>query len=108
VHLSYHHDEDEALRIAHDQWRTNVFGPPLCWDLELPEIFDQAAGQVPPEAMPEAVRISSDPGRHAAWLQEYADLGFNEVYLHHVGKEQGEFLDVFGSKVLPQLGVTAR
>ena len=25
VHLSWAPDEDEALRIAHDQWRTNVF-----------------------------------------------------------------------------------
>ena len=23
--------------IAHDQWRTNVFDPPMCWDLETPE-----------------------------------------------------------------------
>ena len=104
VHLSYHPDEDEALRIAHDQWRTNVFGPPLCWDLELPEVFDQAAAQVPPQAMPDAVRISSDPGRHAAWLQEYADLGFDEIYL---GQEQDELSEVFGAKVLPQLGVDA-
>jgi probable non-F420 flavinoid oxidoreductase len=107
VHLSYHDDESEALRIAHDQWRSNVFGPPLCWDLELPQIFDQAAASIPPEAMHDAVRISSDPSQHAAWLQEYADLGFDEIYLHHVGQEQRNFVDVFGAKVLPQLEVTA-
>lgn len=107
VHLSYHPDEDEAVRIAHHQWRTNVFAPPLCWDLEMAEIFDQAAERVPPEAMPDAVRISSDPSRHAAWLQEYADLGFDEIYLHHVGQDQREFVDVFGAKVLPQLEASA-
>jgi probable non-F420 flavinoid oxidoreductase len=106
VHLSYAPDEDEALRIAHDQWRTNVFAPPLCWDLELVQHFDQAARHVPPEAMRDVVRISSDPARHTAWLQEYADLGFDEIYLHHVGQSQREFIDVFGSKVLPQLEVT--
>jgi len=106
VHLSYHSDEEEALRIAHEQWRTNVFGPPLSWDLETVEQFDEAAAHVRPEDMRAHVRISSDPGRHAAWLQEYADLGFDAIYLHHVGREQREFVDVFGSKVLPRLEVT--
>jgi probable non-F420 flavinoid oxidoreductase len=103
VHLSYAPDEEEALRIAYDQWRSNVFGPPVSWDLELVEHFDEASRLIPPEAMREVVRVSADPGRHAAWLQEYADLGFEEIYLHHVGKRQQEFIEVFGAKVLPQL-----
>ena len=42
-------NEEEALRIAHDQWRTNVFAPPLCWDLATVEQFDEAARHVRPE-----------------------------------------------------------
>jgi probable non-F420 flavinoid oxidoreductase len=106
VHLSYASDDDEALRIAHEQWRTNVFPPPFCWDTETVESFDLAARHVPPEAMHQTVRISSDPGRHAEWLNQYAELGFDAIYLHHVGQEQSEFIDVFGAKVLPQLEVT--
>jgi alkanesulfonate monooxygenase SsuD/methylene tetrahydromethanopterin reductase-like flavin-dependent oxidoreductase (luciferase family) len=34
VHLSWAPSEEEALRLAHEQWRTNVFPPPTCWDLE--------------------------------------------------------------------------
>jgi len=103
VHVSYAADDEEALRIAHDQWRTNVFAPPVCWDLEMVDHFEEVAKHVPPEAMHDVVRISADPARHAAWLQEYADLGFDEIMVHHVGQEQDEFLDVFGGKVLPQL-----
>ncbi|TDO50659.1 putative non-F420 flavinoid oxidoreductase [Kribbella sp. VKM Ac-2527] len=106
VHLSYASDDDEALRIAHEQWRTNVFPPPFCWDTETVESFDLAARHVPPEAMHHTVRISSDPGRHAEWLNQYAELGYDAIYLHHVGQEQSEFIDVFGTKVLPQLEVT--
>ncbi|MDP3894350.1 TIGR03885 family FMN-dependent LLM class oxidoreductase [Nocardioides sp.] len=108
VHLSYHPDADEALRLAHDQWRSNLFAPPFPWDVETPELFDQASERVLPAEMHEVVRISAEPQQHAAWLQEYADLGFDEIYLHHVGKEQSEFIDVFGAKVLPQLEVTSR
>src|SRR4051812_37156032 len=93
VHISYHPDEDEAVRIAHEQWRTNVFAPPFCWDTDSAEAFDQAAEHVRPDAMRQAVRISSDPGRHADWLQSYADLGFDATYVHHVGREQSEFVD---------------
>ncbi|GAB7193050.1 TIGR03885 family FMN-dependent LLM class oxidoreductase [Kineococcus sp. NUM-3379] len=108
VHVSYAADEDTALAIAHDQWRTNVFQPPVCWDLDTPHAFDEAAKHVPPEALRESVLVSSDPGRLTAWLHELIEVGFDEVYLHHVGKEQDEFVDVFGTKVLPQLGVTPR
>jgi alkanesulfonate monooxygenase SsuD/methylene tetrahydromethanopterin reductase-like flavin-dependent oxidoreductase (luciferase family) len=108
VHLSYAGDEDTALRIAHDQWRTNVFAPPLCWDIDSVETFDEAAKHVPAEAMRDSVQISADPDRHAAWLQDLAEIGFDEIYLHHVGQEQQEFLDVFGAKVLPQLDVTPK
>jgi len=106
VHLSYAGDDGSALAIAHQQWRTNVFAPPLCWDVDSVETFDEAAKHVPPEAMRDAVLVSADPGRHAAWLQELVELGFDEIYLHHVGQEQREFLEVFGHKVLPQLDVT--
>ena len=43
--------------------------------------------------------------QHAAWIEEYASLGFDEIYLHQVGVEQRGFLDAFGEHVLPQLDV---
>jgi probable non-F420 flavinoid oxidoreductase len=103
VHLSWAPTEEEALRIAHDQWRTNVFAPPLCWDLPTVEQFDQAAKYVRPEDLDGAVLISSDLGRHAEWIAELAELGFEAIYLHHVGKEQRPFIEAFGEHVLPRL-----
>jgi probable non-F420 flavinoid oxidoreductase len=107
VHLSYAAVEDDALRIAHEQWRTNVFGPPVAWDVETAEILDAVSEYVPPHAMRDHVLISSDLGQHATWLDDLADLGFDALYLHHVGKEQHEFIDAFGDRVLPQLGASA-
>ena len=106
VHLSYAATDEEALAIAHDQWRSNVFPPPFCWDADTAEVFDLAAEHVPPEAMHKTVHVSSDPGRHADQLNQYAELGFDAIYLHHVGRDQSEFVDTFGAKVLPQLEVT--
>jgi G6PDH family F420-dependent oxidoreductase len=106
VHLCWDPDPERARRIAYEQWYTNTFPPPLCWDLDGPEAFEQASVYTPQEAVEAAVRVSSDLGQHAAWLAEYAELGFDEIYLHHVGTEQKPFLDAFGEHVLPQLGVT--
>ena len=103
VHLSWASSEDEALEIAHDQWRTNVFSPPLCWDLATVEEFDEAARHVRPEDMRDAVLISSDLDQHIDWLSGLAELGFDEIYLHHVGQQQHGFIDAFGEHVLPKL-----
>ena len=105
LHLSYDPDADRALQIAFDEWHSNVFPPPLAWDLDTPEAFEIASAHVTPEVVAGAVRVSSDLDQHAAWITEYADLGFEEIYLHHVGQEQRGFLDAFGEKVLPQLDV---
>ncbi len=108
VHVSYAATDEEALAIAHDQWRTNVFSPPLCWDVDSVEGFDIAATHVPPDAVHGSVKVSSDTGRHTAWLREFIDLGFDEIYLHHVGQEQSAFIDAFGERVLPELEVTRK
>ena len=103
VHLSWAETEAEALRIAHDQWRTNIFAPPLCWDLQTVEQFDLAAAHVRPDDVREAVLVSADTARHAAWLRELAELGFDEIHLHHVGRDLGPFIQAFGERVLPEL-----
>ena len=87
VHLSWAPDEEEALAIAYDQWRTNLFQPPLCWDLHTVEQFDEAARHVRPEDLHAGVLISADLGRHREWLAELAELGFAQIQLHHVGQD---------------------
>ncbi|HVD71540.1 MAG TPA: TIGR03885 family FMN-dependent LLM class oxidoreductase [Actinomycetota bacterium] len=103
VHLSWADDEAAALAIAHDQWRTNVFGSELMWDLDLPSQFDAAAQHVQPQELCGPVLVSADPGQHADWIDGIAGLDVQGIYLHHVGREQQRFIDVFGERVLPEL-----
>ncbi|MFD3445789.1 TIGR03885 family FMN-dependent LLM class oxidoreductase [Microbacteriaceae bacterium 4G12] len=103
VHLSYAETDDKALDIAYDQWRSNVVGPPLAWDIDSVEGFDSAGTHVRREDMHSSVIISSDPGEHVRRLEEFIELGFDRIYLHHVGKQQDRFLDTFGEHVLPRL-----
>jgi probable non-F420 flavinoid oxidoreductase len=103
VHLSWAATQAEAERIAHDQWRSNVFAPPVCWDLETIEHFDVVSEHVTLEQVRSVVNVSADLEEHADQLRRYAALGFDRIYLHHVGQDLRPFIDAFGGKVLPQL-----
>lgn len=105
VHVSWAPDDGEALRIAHEQWRSNVFAPPACWDIDTAEAFDAVSENVTPDQVRSSVLVSSDLGWHAARLAEFVEIGFDEIYLHHVGREQRPFIDAFAAEVLPRLDV---
>ena len=102
VHLSWAESEQEAEDIAFDQWRSNVIGAPVAWDTETAEAFDAIGQQVTREAVRGAVQVSADLGEHRERLAHLASLGFDDLYLHHVGQQQEAYLDAFGEQVVPQ------
>lgn len=101
VHLSWAATEAEAMELAMDQWRDNVFQPPIPADLPTIEHFEAVGRATTPELVRQAVLVSSDTSEHAQWLHEFAELGFDFLYLHHVGQEQSAFIDAFADSVLP-------
>jgi probable non-F420 flavinoid oxidoreductase len=103
VKVAWALDDDEALAAAHDQWRTNVFDSELMADLERVEQFEVAATHVRPEDVRAAVLVSSDLGRHAAWLREVLDVGVDDLFVHQVPKEQKAFIEAFGTEVIPEV-----
>ena len=103
VHLSWAPSDDEAIAIARDQWRSAAVPHPQLWDVATAAAFDDAGRDVTEEQIRRSVLVSPDPEQHAAWLQEFIDLGFDELYVHHVGQEQGRFIETFGRSVIPAL-----
>ena len=103
THVSWAPSEDDALAIAHDQWRSNVFPSTLAWNLAFPEQFDAAADHVTPDALRGPVLVSADLDQHVEWLAEIAALGVDGIYLHHVGQQHRDFVDAFAEHVLPAL-----
>ena len=57
VHLSWAEDPAEAEAIAHEQWRSNVFPPPACWDIDTAAVFDAASESVPLERVKQVVNV---------------------------------------------------
>jgi probable non-F420 flavinoid oxidoreductase len=103
VKVSHAATEAAAIASAHEQWRTVVFDSAVLAELRMPAEFDAAARFVQPAEVLEHVRISAEPERHVDWLREDAALGFDEIYIHNVSREQRRFVDDFGERVLPAL-----
>jgi G6PDH family F420-dependent oxidoreductase len=102
IHLSWAPTDDEALANALHEWPNGGMKFPKA-DIRSPHDFEQMAKLVRPEDFEGRMVISSDPDVHRAAIQKYVDLGFDRVYLHNVGRNQREWIEVFGRDVLPKL-----
>ena len=61
------------------------------------------ARMIRPEDARAAMVISADPADHLAEIQRYVDLGATAVYVHNTGPNQAEWIEKFGTDVLPQV-----
>jgi coenzyme F420-dependent glucose-6-phosphate dehydrogenase len=102
LHLSWAATDEEAMSNAMTEWPNGgmKFGKA---DIRSPHDFAQMARLVRPEDFEGRMVVSSDPDVHRAAIQRFVDLGFDRVYLHNVGRNQAEWVEVFGRDVLPKL-----
>jgi coenzyme F420-dependent glucose-6-phosphate dehydrogenase len=102
--LSFAATEEKALEAAWDQWRAVMYPSPVLASLRTPAEFDAIGQTVRRQDVREKVRVSADAGQHLRWLAEYAEMGFEEIDVHNVCRdEQERFIEVFGARVLPEL-----
>jgi G6PDH family F420-dependent oxidoreductase len=102
IHISWARTDEEATTNAVREWPNGGMPFPK-QDIKNPEDFAAMARMVRPEDFKNRVLISSDLRAHIAHIQHYVDMGFDEIHLHNVGRNQAEFIDVFGREVLPEL-----
>ncbi|KQS27657.1 TIGR03885 family FMN-dependent LLM class oxidoreductase [Dyadobacter sp. Leaf189] len=107
VHVSWARTMEEATQNAFEQWRTNTVSPEKCANFRTVEDFENAVTDMRPEDMAEHLFISTDPEAHIAHLQSVEEIGFEQIMVHNVGKNQAEFIEVFGKYVLPGLKVAS-
>ena len=102
LHMSWAPTDAEALANAMTEWPNGGMKFPKA-DIRSPFELEQIAKLVRPEDFEGRMVISSDPDVHRAHIQRFVDLGFDRVYLHNVGRNQREWIEVFGREVLPKL-----
>jgi G6PDH family F420-dependent oxidoreductase len=104
LHLSWASTDEEAMTNAMVEWPNGGMKFPK-QDIRSPLDFEQMAKLVRPEDFQGRMLISSDPEKHREQIQRFLDLGFDQIYLHNVGRNQAEWIEVFGREVLPKLTV---
>lgn len=102
VHLSWADTYDEALQNAITEWPNGGMNFPKA-DIRNPEDFAAMAKLVREENYKGRVLISTDLDEHRAHLQGFADLGFDEIHIHNVGRNQEAFIKAFGEHVIPHI-----
>lgn len=104
VPLSFAATDEAAKHAAHEQWAQAYFASSVLAELRSPAQFDALSASISTEEIDRCLRISADPERHLAWLADDAEMGFEQINLHNVCREEQErFITVFGEQVLPQL-----
>ncbi|KRB36438.1 TIGR03885 family FMN-dependent LLM class oxidoreductase [Microbacterium sp. Root180] len=103
VHLSLAETDAAALALAKDQWPNGLIGPPRAWDFDQPEDFDAAVADPDEAELRKAVLVDADAVALAERIAELVGIGFDRVYLHHVGKGQDAFLARAADELLPAL-----
>ncbi|HEY8921405.1 MAG TPA: TIGR03557 family F420-dependent LLM class oxidoreductase [Candidatus Limnocylindria bacterium] len=102
IHLSWAETQQVAEANAVREWPNGAMAFPK-QDIRNPEDVANMAKLIRPEHFTNRVLISADLDEHAAHIQKFVEMGFDEVHLHNVGRNQAEFISAFGEKVLPQL-----
>jgi coenzyme F420-dependent glucose-6-phosphate dehydrogenase len=102
LHLSWAPTDEQAAANALEEWPNG--GMKFAkQDIRSPFDFEQMARLVRLEDFEGRMRISADPDLHRQDIQRFIDLGVRRIYLHNVGRNQLEWIEVFGREVLPKL-----
>jgi G6PDH family F420-dependent oxidoreductase len=100
--VCWNEDEAAALKTAHEIWPNGGLPGELGQELPTPAHFQQAVQLVTPEKIAESVVVGPDASKYLAKIDEYAQAGFDHVYIHQVGPDQEGFIRFAEREILPQ------
>jgi G6PDH family F420-dependent oxidoreductase len=103
VAVSWHPDEAEARRIAHEKLRFSAQGWKVMAELPNPVNFEAATEVVTEEQIAESVPCGNDPKAFAEAVQEFVDAGFEHVAVMPAGDDTEGFLRFWTDEVRPLL-----
>lgn len=102
LHMSWAETQEEAMQSALTEWPNGGMPFPK-QDIRSPEDFAEIAKLVRPEHFKNRMLISPDLDEHRSYIQRFVDLGFDEIHVHNVGRNQEQFIRAFGEQVIPHV-----
>jgi G6PDH family F420-dependent oxidoreductase len=95
--------KEEGWEHAHRLWPNAGLPGEMAQILPTPEHFEQAAGLVTEQMTRDSVVGGNDPEDHLEQVKEYADAGYDELYVANMGPHFREMIAFYGQHVLPKL-----
>jgi G6PDH family F420-dependent oxidoreductase len=99
---AYSKDPAEGPRLVHELWPNMGLPGELAQILPTPAHFEQACELVG-EDIGRSVPTGPDPEPYAEAIREYAEAGYDELYIHNIGPHHEEFFAFFAKEVRPLL-----
>jgi len=95
---------EEGWEHAHRLWPNAGLPGELAQVLPTPEHFEQASELVTMESTQDSVVAGNDPAEHLRQVREYADAGYDELYLANMGPHALQMIEFYGREILPAVG----
>jgi coenzyme F420-dependent glucose-6-phosphate dehydrogenase len=99
--VCYAESDEAAVRAVRDHWPNAAIGGDLMTDLPSPSHFEQAVELIQPEKITADMPLGPDPRKHIAGIKQFADAGFDHIYIHQVGPNQEDFFRFYSDTILP-------
>ena len=95
--------QEEGWEHAHRLWPNAGLPGEMAQILPTPEHFEQATELVTMESTRESTVAGNDPEQHLDQIRQYADAGYDELYIANMGPHHQEMIEFYGKEILPAL-----
>jgi G6PDH family F420-dependent oxidoreductase len=96
-------DEAQARKYTLEMWPNAAVTGQASFELPLPRHYEELSKRVTPDEIASSVVCGPNPKKHLDAIREFADAGFDHVFVHQVGHDQKGFADFYRSEILPEL-----
>jgi coenzyme F420-dependent glucose-6-phosphate dehydrogenase len=103
IQVAWADSDEQAVKLAREQWPIVALGGDVLWELRQPEHFQAAVENADPSVYRKNMLATSSIDEIVERLGQYIELGFERLYLHQVGPDQQRFIETFADRVLPQV-----
>jgi G6PDH family F420-dependent oxidoreductase len=93
--------EEDGVETALRLWPNEHLPGELAQVLPTPRHFEQASTLVTKQMVADVLPAGPDPKRYLDSLREYADAGYDEVYVQQIGPDQEAFFEFWQREVAP-------
>jgi G6PDH family F420-dependent oxidoreductase len=101
--VCWHEHEDDARKLAFEKWPTSGLSGELSQELPTPKHFEQAVEPLREDQVVSSTPLGPDVKAYVEGVQQYADAGFDILFITQIGPDQDGFLSFFERELRPAL-----